>query len=185
MKKLLIVLLSVLILLSFAACEKDKTDEVVETFEKYVKYSNINLTARRLVTAVYHKDSDSIAQYLKDLIPYIDESLKDSGWNGQTVVANDITIEDSVTTCNDVKVTYKYLLNGQSGTFDVIIGGSYKYKDLDKRATVYGIEASFDLTINGEKYPLTFTQYNSVYEKATVDGKDVDVRLLNSEITKD
>ncbi len=187
MKKILIVLLSVLLALSFISCEKDKSEEVIANYEEFCKVYKIDNTALSLFSsASTETDLKETSIDTKNLSSFLSALLSSSDITGPSASTNftsgsyakktegdttKVTITDAVFkvsyTIGDKNVTdEEYKISGTCVTKNPEDGtGSYDYS----------------LTINGTGYSITMSGEKGKVTSATVNGKAVDVRLLNSQ----
>jgi hypothetical protein len=184
MKKVMIVLLSALLLLSFTSCEKDKSGEIVSTFEKFVNNALICYDATYLgengnkTEAVNYVDKGDA----KDLLADLDSKYKDLDETTITLTnpAGKITKESDVTTYSGISVDYSFPFNGETVTGTLTVDGTYKYvTEGDTETSVY------DMTVNGTKYHVEWTRNTKTgkFVSASVGEKSVEVRLLNSDVS--
>ena len=192
MKKFLIIMLSVLLLLSFTSCEKDKSGDVIAAFEKfaneketayrvYALFSNVNKSAittgdvdpsslGHLLSAYYGEDSD-LAQRGTITVTTASGSV--------TVDGNKYTYDLSFS-CDE----YKYGESEKYRTTDFVISGSCEYKSesVERGTGTSIITLSSDITVNGKNYKLSYTLNHGTgkYSAASVDGTAVELRLLNA-----
>lgn len=165
MKKVLIILLSVLLALTFISCEKDKSGEVIQNYEDFMKSYNAHRKASFCNNLVY--------KYIE-----YDESYN----NGKVEKKfGDDDKADILSFLNDYKDNVKTILNvnADSITIDSVesISGELKGED---RYDVENKEGNFELTASDIvvkfKYTTTTTRvYNSAtkqYESKTSDPVD-------------
>ena len=187
MKKLSIILLALLIVFSFSSCEKDKTEDVISAYENYYKVSAIDNNAYNLFSSSLNEDTDSL-----DLTPAaVDMAtlrtlLKSLG-------LSDESLGESITPSGKITGTIKK--RNKNLTFDVKI--SYTVADGAKELTITGTyfneqgdtgtgpatarSTSYALKINGTDYAVSCKiDENGKCTSASVNGTDVDVRLINS-----
>lgn len=183
MKKVLIVLLSVLLLLSFTSCEKDKSGEIVSTFEEFANNGLICSDATYLGD---HGNKTEAVNYVdkgdaKDLLADLDSKYKDLDETTITLTnpAGKITKESDVTTYSGISVDYSFPFNGETVTGTLTVDGTYKdVTEGDIETEVY------DMTVNGTKYHVEWAKNNKTgkFVSASVNGKSVELRLLNSDV---
>lgn len=176
MKKVLIVLLSVLLLVSFVSCEKDKSEEIIKNLEDFYTAKNICENAAKILTeSAYTGESlakdkiehDGLMDCLNalDLDPEVTEITNATG---------SATFTDGVKTYNDIVVTYT---KSDGSDYDLSFSGKFDGSTTDKY--------SYELKVAGTDYSVSWTYDNSTgkYATASVNGNDVEVRLLNSTVS--
>lgn len=189
MKKVLIAMLAVLLLLSFTSCEKDKSEEVIAVYEEFITVNNIcERTDRMLSGIAIDKDNTVNEGMLASLLRVLDGTDAEIHIKSNKISSgskNSSTSEDGTTTrtYSDVGIEYTYTEGSdstvKSGTFSV--DGTYVNKSPEIRAASAYKDASYEMTINGVKYKLSYYRdYYGKYTRASVNGKDVEIRLLNS-----
>ena len=188
MKKVLIALLAVLLLLSFTSCKKDKSEEVIAAYEEFVSVKDICSDAARMLNNVeVEKDNTVNESHIVSLVKAINGIDIEIKSNKITSGSKDSTSEGDVhtTTYSDVVIEYTYTEGSdtteKAGTLTV--SGTYVSESPTKRAATAYSDVSYELTINGTKYKLSYYRDSyGKYERASVNGKDVEVRLLNSSL---
>ena len=186
MKKVLIVLLSVLLLISFVSCEKDKSEEVIETYEEFWEtYRTINATTGALSEGTNNKPTLET----KDFPDYnVYRALRILGYNevnnlevtsgeGSTSLTSEG--DDSTQKYENIKV----VASGEGNpikTYTLAFSGTIKESG-DSATDTY--DANFTITVNDDTHTYTMKyvmdkEHNFI--SASVNGKAVDVRLLNS-----
>ena len=188
MKKFLIIMLSVLLLLSFTSCNKDKSGDVIAAFEKFSNYYSVVKATHAVFShsdKPFTKDTVALAQ-VKNLVSVI------SGDNSAfTVVATDGTTGDMTTDSSKGETTYsaticydKYDASGvKTDSGEITISGTCVRSSEPVRGDSAGIDTdTYDLTINGVEYKVSYTyNYDTLkYEAASVGGTGVELRLLNA-----
>ena len=191
MKKFLIIMLSVLLLLSFTSCEKDKSGDVIAAFEKfaneketayrvYALFSDVNNSAittadvdpsslGHLLAAYYGEDDDSTQQ----------GTITVTAASGSVTVDGNKYTYDLSFSCDE----YKYGESEKYRTTDFVISGSCECKSEPVRAAGASIiNFSSDVTVNGKNYKLSYSYNDGTrkYSAASVDGTAVELRLLNA-----
>ena len=211
MKKISIIMLSLILLFCFVSCEKDKSGEMIENYEAFVKaYKVCNYTFNALpnrsssssastsgVTNVAEKYSEVIDDYLSALYSTIHEDsnitiTKITDGSGTYEYAYDDNTEEKVlnltVTYNNVVLKYTYTdANGtekNDGEMKISTG-TYKRKtsSIDSSSKGDGIslyDVKCNMTIDGTTYEITYTKKGSTFTSATVNGNEVEVRLLNA-----
>ncbi len=206
MKKVLIVLLSVLLALSFVSCEKDKSEEIIANYEAFVKTcpkAEAAVTTLSFNTSWYSETgkidnsfsdtslSEDDYWYVATLINNLEDNniysseivsatLKSGNLTGQ----RNLETKETDVTASDVvlEVTYKPdASSDKTETAEFKMNGDYKKCNNDD----YN-EMKCDLTVNGIKYNIAYKVVkgdNPKYTSAAVDGKDVEIRLLNATLS--
>ena len=204
MKKVLIVLLSVLLALSFVSCESDKSEEIIANYEAFKKaypvaYGAVytlsnNATWTSATGEIDNSFSDKsisdgsywcIAYLIRNLTSdkYVYEdgivsaTLKSGKLTGQRNLETkvyDVTVSDVV-----LEVTYKPdTSSDKTETTEFKMNGNFtKYSDGKKN------ELACNLTVNNVECNVSYTiEYGdkTQYTSAKVNGKDVELRLLNA-----
>lgn len=190
MKRILIVLFSVLLVFSFSSCEKDKSDEVIANYEEYWKTMKI-----------WSNSTDVIDYEAAEGTGIVEVSLK----AGDTGKVNKYSLQDSLkligvkgkvdsieSVSGSITGTHKGMSNWDLTYKDIVI--TYKLEDDETEYTFTlsgtdksvlsedGIQtAEINLKINGKEYKISQTANNKTnkFISATVNGKDVNMRLLN------
>lgn len=208
MKKLSILILSLVLLFCFVSCEKDKSEEMIANYEAFVKaYEVCNNTFYSLqnqsssssgsgVTNVAEKYGEISVSTFRELYASIYGESKINireitGGSGTYEYTNDDTVDevsDITVTYNNVVLKYKY--EDTNGTLKddgemKITTGTYKTKIIfidtsSKRAGTTNRDVKCNLTIDGTTYEITYTKKGSTFTSATVNGNEVEVRLLNA-----
>ncbi len=188
MKKILIVLLSVLLALSFISCEKDKSEEVIANYEEFCKVYKIDNAALSLFSSASTETDLSKVTISSNSIPYFLKAVLSSN--------EDITGPSGST--NFTSGSYTNKTEGDTTTVtitDAVFKVSYKIGDKNVTDEEYKISGTcitknpedgtgsydYSLTINGTGYSITMSGEKGKVTSATVNGKAVDVRLLNSQ----
>ena len=234
MKKLLVVLLSVLLLFSFTSCKKDKSEEIKADYEAKIKaqqekneelvknfedfmdayekdISEDTSVLRKILVNCY--DYDDLFRFqsiqgnvnvtlseghyprleLMDFKDYL--SLEEGEHFTASSIVSDPAPSGSVTGTatatnnfnldyDENKVTFKYDVQNDTSTvksnqtFEVTIDGYFKEETTDAKHVV-----DYDITINGTRYQLSYTYDKTTKQvtAASVNGKDVEIRLINAE----
>ena len=195
MKKFLIIMLSVLLLLSFTSCEKDKSGDVIAAFEKFANEKETAYRVYTLFSSVNESDittEDVGESSLGNLLAaYYDEDSEpiQQGTITVTAASGSVTSEGEVSSGKKVSfqnVTFsckEYRDSKEYRSTDFVISGSCEYKSEPVRAAGASIiNYSSDVTVNGKNYKLSYTWNDGTekYSAASVDGTDVELRLLNA-----
>ena len=184
MKKLSIILLALLIVFSFSSCKKDKTEEVVSAYENFIKAEAVDEKAYNLFSSSLTNDNDNL-----NLTPTTvgDNSLRAllrSLGLSEDSLSDDITVSGTITgsiqkgnknlTFNNIKISYKVA----EGDKELTLTGTYSNEQGD---TGKARSTSYALKINGTDYAVSLKiDENGKYTSASVNGTEVDVRLINS-----
>ena len=188
MKKTLLIMLAVLLLFSFVSC-KDSSDEIIAVYEEYKTTDKIMTDVYRLI--YYDTGSgDTTVNYTVDVTKMSNEDLVD--------LFEKIGIEQTPTEIKSVSgtvegtrgsgkvdVEYKnivitYTADGIKDPQTFTISGTW----VDKPETsdeIWSHDYSFKL--NDKEYSLSYSKNGAdKYTRAIVNGKNVELRLLNSRI---
>ncbi len=207
MKKVLIVLLSVLLALSFISCEKDKSGEVVQNYEDFVKSSSTGSSLNSLFysyikekrdTQTYKidkefsdADKDDIKSLFKD--DYVEEllGLDDITVTGVESVSGKLQGTASDYTASDILIKFKYTEDSSTDELEGQIKCSIKYSATGTVDSGKYTTSISSLSLQGVSYKdITYSRawkktgssnYSTdKYTSATVGGADVELRLLNA-----
>ena len=182
MKKLSIILLALLIVFSFSSCKKDKTEEVVSAYENFIKAEAVDEKAYNLFSSSLTNDNDNL-----NLTPTTVEGLSallSSLGLSEDSLSDDITVSGTITgsiqkgnknlTFNNIKISYKVA----EGDKELTLTGTYSNEQGD---TGKARSTSYALKINGTDYAVSLKiDENGKYTSASVNGTEVDVRLINA-----
>ena len=185
MKKVLIILLSLLLLVSITSCNKDKSGEVIETFEEFANAASISINATDLVNNG-NPTTEGAETYVglkdaKDLIVALDSKYKDLDYDNDLTLSNKtgkITKASGVTSYTGISVDYSFPFNGATVTGTLTVDGTYTLKE-DGDITYI----TYDMTVNGTDYLVDYSYNSNEYLSASINGKEVNVRLLNSTLS--
>ena len=190
MKKVLFVLLSLLLVLSFTSCQKDKSGEMIELYTEFAdQYQDCYYSSNYL----YNENGDKTFSAAGDITKGdIEETLQrlydDRSINLKSVSSISGSVdfdkvqgsEGSVRSWDfdNVVITYKYT----SATVktetqaSLTIDGKYTTEDLGTTTV-----ETFVFTINDESYNVS-CKYNTsgVFSEATVNGQSVSTKLITS-----
>ncbi len=188
MKKSLLVIALVLLSLFFVSCNKesaDKSEEMVARYEKFCETYMMMSSTTGLFPKETNKalrdveiSTESMKAFLKDLNPgkeieVTTEGLKFDG--GSIIIDGDDKKGTATADQASFKVSYKIDTKEVSNEEYKISLNSSKETN-EKTASV-----SFSLTINDKVYStITYKSEGEKFTSATVDGKEVNVRLLNA-----
>ena len=205
MKKFLIIMLSVLLLLSFTSCEKDKSGDVIAAFEKFAAEKKVADAVYSIFQAIEDgtlgKDKIDTSD-LKGLLAVYLENGNKVDIAEVTSASGTVTKEGNTRTLN-VTIGYKgydevseTTGSGSSVTYvkvkiaegTLTITGSWEYKLENATSAVLRGEGSvittcsYNIKVNDDSYDLSYT-YNGLTNKftaASVGGTGVELRLLNA-----
>ena len=197
MKKISIILLAVLLIFTITSCEKDKTEEVISNYEKFVKAYKIGGAIQSIGNETIGKggeikaenyggsskgDVELIAKALYNytdtfIIPERDASATDTGITAAKGTVENIQgyTDNNHLTFTDCEFSYTYTLDGATGTGKISFSGTYSCDEKDKVKTYV-----CDFVVNNETYKAEYTIDDGFFTAAKINGTDVDVRLLNS-----
>ena len=186
MKKIIIVLLSLLLLFSITSCEEDKSGEVIETFEEFVYARELCLSAKYITGNDGASDDnveiDDVSK--QDLCTFLwdtDEKYKTLHPADVEITAasGSVLQETFKSTYTNVSISYSLTFNGEAVTGTATVDGTYTVTKTEGVTTT-----TYDMTVNGTKYLVKYSQ-NDDYKctAASINGKAVDVRLLNSDVS--
>ena len=187
MKKILIVLLSILLVLSFTSCEKDKSEEMLSTYEKFAAGLRIgeNIhSARYDVKQVTASDYTGSILYIvrdivKDLYNY-DETFTITGITEATGTIKNIEgyTDNYHIKYENIVISYTYTYGESSGSGKLSFSGTYS-RDVEDNTKTY----VYDFVVNGENYKTEYTLNNyEEFTSAKINGTDVNLSLLNARI---
>lgn len=187
MKKVLIILSIALMLVAFVSCNKDKSGEMVETYEEFVT-GLAKCDAATRISSGYDTDTyeHTISKdYLQDAVNKINDSnITITSYSPTTFVRPQKTEGEKTTyTYDNVSIKYKYTEGSdeteKDGTFT--ISGTKSITNYQPKALARDTEYSYNLTINGKAYKLSYyLNADGTYKSASVNGKNVELRLLNA-----
>ena len=185
MKKTLLIMLAVLLLFSFVSC-KDSSDEIIAVYEEYKTTDKIITDIYRLI--YYNAESDGTVNY----------SVSSVGKSDLALLFNDLGIDQTPDEIKSASGTVK----GKKGSG----AAEVEYKDIVITYTVDGIEGEqtfklsgtsvdkpetsdeiwshdYSFKLNDKEYSLSYSVDGAdKYTRAIVNGKNVELRLLNSRI---
>ena len=185
MKKILIVLLSILLVLSFTSCEKDKSEEMLSTYEKFgagLRIGDNIHSARWEVKQVTASDYAGSSMYI------VADIIRDFYNYDETFTVTEITeatgtiknIEGYTDTCHikyeNIVISYTYTYGESSGSGKLSFSGTYSRDEKDDVITYV-----YDFVVNGETYKTEYTLNNyKEFTSAKINGTDVNLSLLNA-----
>ena len=186
MKKTLLIMLAVLLLFSFVSC-KDGSEEIIAVYEEYKTTDKIITDIYRLI--YYSAESDGTVNY----------SVNSVGKSDLASLFNDLGIDqtpDEIKSASGTvkgkkgsgaaEVEYKdivitYTVDGIEGDQTFKLSGTSVDKPETSDGEVWNHDYSFKL--NDKEYSLSYSMNGArKYTRAIVNGKNVELRLLNSQI---
>lgn len=200
MKKSLSVILMILLLLFFVSCEKDKSEEVISTYEKFCKTYMLMTPVTELFPTTQPGDGGKLGdvaiseEHMKSFLSaYTRYEIEDITITDETSLkfkTGIITIEGDATKKTAVikpdqeaKITVSYKVSGEEEGKEAEKSNE-EYKIVMSSSIDIGEKAksvSFALTLNGNVYgTISYTFEGDKFTSASVDGKKVNVRLLNA-----
>ncbi len=191
MKKISIILLAVLLIFTITSCEKDKTEEVISNYEKFTMAYKLGDAIHiigedtkskggEIKIDNYHGSSTKDVEVLaKVLYNYTDTFIIENK-TGITAAKGTVEYIQGYTDYNhlnfkDCEFSYTYTLDGATGTGKITFEGTYS---CDEKGDVKTYVCDF--VVNGETYKAEYTIDDGFFTAASINGTDVNVRLLNS-----
>ena len=200
MKKVLIVLLSVLLLVSFVSCEKDKSEEIIKAYEDYCKTERIIDNTKNVLSsndATKNKTTLETSDFNEYRVSW---ALRTLGYEEEITSANDFKVisgegstsftspdeNSTLQTYKDIKVSAKTIDSEKNtiATYTLVFNGTEKVtREGSGDSATDTHDVNFTITVNDDTHTYTMKyvqdqKYNFV--SVSVNGKAVDVRLLNS-----
>ena len=188
MKKTLLIMLAVLLLFSFVSC-KDGSEEIIAVYEEYKTTASILNYAYNLIDfpdsaenvdyTVVVKDvfSSYFNTLLENKLGIEEEEAKITSTSGRIVG----TYKDTEVNLEFKDVEIKYTVSESEKEKSFTLSGTYKTEitgESGKRVN----SMDYNFKLNGKEYSLSYI-YNEAgkkYSSAVVNGKNVELRLLNS-----
>ncbi len=188
MKKVLIILSVAIMLIASVSCEKDKSGEMVETYEEFMTaLAKCNLAT---ISNGYDEATNECTiseSYLQEAVNKINDSeITITSGDAKFVRTEKTEGQKTTFTYDNVSIKYKYTEGSDETPKDgtLTISGSYSITDYSTRALARDTEYSYDLTVNGKSYKLSYyLNADRTYKSASVNGKNVELRLLNAPAT--
>ena len=208
MKKAIIVLLSVLLVITLASCNQDKSAEVAETFEEFTDaYVICNSLKQALngnikydATTETEADLESIhgtalRNYLEEL--YNDDKCDEIDVKTSSVTGKVKGTDDNCSFSNvKIEATYTKTLNGVEDkdvlTEQTEMSGSYFHEETPSETAegeTMDYVYRFNFTVDGKQYNLSYSsryvkgldgEESYYYTSASINGKDVNLKLLEA-----
>ena len=185
MKKLVIVLLAAMLLFSLTSC-KDKSEEMIATYEEFCSVVTFGSDLKYVLGMSDGNINDVTTDNIATFVNYFSGSeIKVTSKSKQTgTVVKDQTEDKSKTTITwkDVVIDYKYTEGSDTTEKDgkLTVSGTYEWEDVSNRAVTAPTAYRYNYTINGTSYSANYTIDSGVYTVASVNGKDVNRRILNA-----
>ena len=186
MKKLVIVLLAAMLVFSLTSC-KDKSEEMIEIYEKFC--STVTLGDRVMKTfydSVDFDDKDDTTKLNENDISAI-IGLSSGSEAGVKSIGNKVgkVEKEQTKDGNKTTITWKTIVidyTAEDGTTgQLTINGTYEYERvIAGRAVSSSVSCKYNFTINGTSYSADYTTESGKYSAASVDGKGVNLRILNA-----
>ena len=191
MKKTLLIMIAVLLIFSFTSC-KDSSEEIIQTFEEYKNVQSFITNTEYVIDSNeieregdevnYSVKKDDIDSYrVLSLLSHLGcdyKSITVTGASGTVVATNSATKLDH--NFKDIVVTYTVGDDEEEKTFTM--SGTFKEEitgNEENPVTSY----AYSFKLNGTDYSFSYTfDSNFVFTAAKVNGKDVNLKLVNSDI---
>lgn len=195
MKKVLIVLLSVLLALSFVSCESDKSEEIIAVYNEYRNGLSLWDSMRWSLGYDPYTDAETTlaegteiedTYYLRELIELVEDvtyaknatgiiksgkitvkSEENGNDEKRTVVIKDAVIEATYT---------DYYGDKENKNITLKLNGTYDYSF---KAETNVNSYSYDLKANDISFEIASELKESLYTSAEVNGKAVNLKLVN------
>ena len=203
MKKVLIVLLSVLLALSFVSCESDKSEEIIAVYDEYVRGSNFTWNAYYSFNGLYDtKDGETTLNggtitktgNVGSLIRIVDDisslsvteavaksgTIKVSSESTETTYGKTFTFTDCVIDATYNDYSGEETKKGEKTT--LTINGTFSCVDtLDADGNYTSYTNYYNFSIGDLSYKVE-CEYdaNDKCTSAKVNEKSVDLRLVNA-----
>lgn len=203
MKRILIVLLSIVFVISLVSCEKDKSEEMITAYTEFIDGYSFCKNALNIVWKYFNLsdgeieldgkgtgsvDYTALGNLLTDILGIkVTDTLKCEAVSGRII--GERTDKDSL-----MKRTYDGVVIEASnddysgdGVKDITlkIDGTFLRHEGDSSEDKLVYIYEYDFTVNGVAYEIEYGKYNpGDYIYAVVNGTGVDVRLLNSQLNK-
>ena len=188
MKKISIILLALLMLLAFVSCDKDKSGDMINTYEEFVKAYNNCLEIPTYFAKDGKIEASDIGNWeLRMLVhtlngSYIGVTSLEVADGSSTTLTTSEDKNTKTYTFNNISITYKYT-EGEEDTTEkdgtYTLTGTYVVTDSADKGSSY----SFDITVNSEtKCKIAYSKdAKGAFTSASVNGTDVELRLLNKQ----
>ena len=192
MKKLSIILLVLVMLLAFVSCDKDKSGEVVAVYEEFMNtYTTCYRVAKLLgddtVSPISVENDENFVLTINTINNSDIKVTEITEQSGSVTESAGENTNDVDAEYKNISIKYKYTEGSDTTVKEGIltVSGTYKHQYNAtsaslSRGTGSNESVSYVLTINGKQYKLSyFKDINKGYTTASVNGKDVELRLLN------
>ncbi len=198
MKKFLIVLLAVSLTLLGSSCEKDRSEEVLSTYYDFVTSSAAQTRAFEVLLDLAPEIKSNVCfvdKTFSDLIKPTEKSVANAYYkmykekiDSDTVkiisvegrIRGTRNVQDYDIEADNVKIVFTYkLVNEENLVGTIEISGKLTQKEDAETKTC----TSSSLIYQGKQMKdvsYTLIEKDNRYTSATVDGKDVELRLLNA-----
>ncbi len=197
MKKLSIIILSLILLFCFVSCEKDKSEEMIANYEAFMKAYKVCYETWYALPKTTTADMSTDETVGKEKVQDILNAIDSENSNIEVIDATDhstcpITKSGSVTVTKDenkktytynITINYSYIKNLTVLADTLTISGTYEETETTSKASVYNSDVKCKITINGTTYEITYYQdytRSDKFTSATVNGNTVELRLLNA-----
>lgn len=191
MKKIFIIVITLALLFCFTSCEKDKSEDMIDTYVKFATaYETFNLTRSML-----DEESPDISS-LEEVTPSAIEKLikatkgKEIKVTEVTSKAGAIKIEDKgedngSTKYTGIKIAYKYTegTDTTAKTGELTVEGSYEQTTKATKKVEFSKTYTYDvdLTIDGNPYKIKYAETSEhKFTLASVNGTNVELKLINA-----
>ncbi len=185
MKKLAIVLLAAMLAFSLTSC-KDKGDEVIATYEEFCSTVTLGMRVVQIFDTQVDFDTDTDTKLNELDISAIIGLSSGSTCEVKSIDSKAGKVEVTSNDDNSKKtVTWKNVVIGYAEedgkTGKLTLNGTYEKEAVLNRAKATTTAYRYNFTINGTPYSASYTiDYNTGYSAASVNGKDVNLRILNA-----
>ncbi len=186
MKKLAIVLLAAMLAFSLTSC-KDKGDEVIATYEEFCSTVTLGMRVEQVFGSPFdYDDPATTAEPNGHGISAIIGLSSGSACEVKSIDSKAGKVEVTSNDDNSKKtVTWKNVVIGYAEedgkTGNLTLNGTYEKEAVLNRAKATTTAYRYNFTINGTPYSASYTiDYNTGYSAASVNGKDVNLRILNA-----
>ncbi len=196
MRKVMTALLAFLLIFSFASCEKDKSEDTIATYEKFITSKKTLSKLNGLFVAQSSGatvsdfsaeigQDDVVTEGLSALLKALDAKYaKISSITAENATTGNLALSFNGTketlTFGNISIAFKYTVEGATEeiTDKLTLNGTMVLEIVSSRGDG-GMKYTYDLTINGKAYRLSYEYDGGKYKSAAVDGKDIDLTLLN------
>lgn len=192
MKKTLLIMLAVLLLFSFVSC-KDSSEEIIAVYEEYKTTESIVEAAYDLIgfaSATVSGDTVDYTVVERDINPLDLDSLleslgietENSGISVESGGKIEGTYKTGIIDLEFKNIEIKYTASGIDEKQTLKLSGTYKYEVTGESGNSVK-STDYNFKLNGKEYSLSYSMNGAdKYTKAIVNGKNVELRLLNSSV---